>query len=48
MGGAEPRGELLFPSRRELAPAVRAFVDFMKEANRPGFHWQDNELPGTV
>ena len=35
---------LLFPSKRELAPAVRAFVDFMKEANPPGLHWQNNEL----
>jgi len=39
---------MLFPSRRELAPAVRAFVDFMKETNQPGFHWQDNELPGMA
>ena len=35
---------LLFPSKRELAPAVRAFVDFIKEANPPGLHWQNNEL----
>ena len=27
---------LVFPSRRELAPAVRAFVDYMKEVNRSG------------
>ncbi len=33
---------LIFPSKRELAPAVRAFVDFMKEANPPGLHWQNN------
>lgn len=38
---------LVFPSKRELAPAVRAFVDFMKETNPPGFHWQDNELEGS-
>ena len=37
---------LIFPSKRELAPAVRAFVDFMKEANPPGLHWQNNELSG--
>jgi DNA-binding transcriptional LysR family regulator len=36
---------LVFPSKRELAPAVRTFVDFMREANPPGFHWQNNELP---
>lgn len=38
---------LIFPSKRELAPAVRAFVDFMKEANPPGLHWQNNEVPVT-
>ncbi len=27
---------LVFPSRRELAPAVRVFVDYMKEVNRSG------------
>jgi LysR family transcriptional regulator for bpeEF and oprC len=36
---------MLFPSKRELSPAVRAFVNFMKEANPPGVHWQTNELP---
>ena len=35
---------LVFPSRRELAPSVRAFVDFMNEMNPPRMHWQDNEL----
>ena len=35
---------LVFPSRRELAPAVRAFVDFMKEVNRPGLLWMDDPL----
>ena len=30
---------LVFPSRRELAPAVRAFVDYMKEVNRSGSLW---------
>lgn len=34
---------LIFPSKRELAPAVRAFVDFLKEANPPGLHWRNNE-----
>lgn len=30
----------MFPTRREMAPAVRAFVDFMVEENaRDGF-WQ--------
>ena len=36
---------MIFPSKRELAPAVRAFVDFMKGANPPGLYWQNNELP---
>lgn len=36
---------LIFPSKRELAPAVRAFVDFIKEANPPGLHWRNNEVP---
>ena len=36
---------MVFPSKRELAPVVRAFVDYMKEANPPGLHWQNNELP---
>jgi DNA-binding transcriptional LysR family regulator len=36
---------MIFPSKRELAPVVRSFVDFMKEANPPGLHWQNNELP---
>lgn len=31
---------LVFPSRRDLSPAVRAFVDFMKTASRPGELWQ--------
>ena len=34
---------MVFPSKRELAPAVRAFVDFMKAANPPGLHWQKND-----
>lgn len=36
---------MIFPSKRELSPAVRAFVDFMKSANPPGLQWQNNELP---
>ena len=36
---------MVFPSRRELSPVVRAFVDYMKQANPPGLHWQNNELP---
>jgi LysR family transcriptional regulator, regulator for bpeEF and oprC len=36
---------MVFPTRRELSPAVRAFVDYMKRANPPGLHWQTNELP---
>jgi LysR family transcriptional regulator, regulator for bpeEF and oprC len=35
---------MVFPSKRELAPVVRAFVDYMKEANPPGLHWQNNGL----
>jgi len=36
---------VIFPSKRELAPPVRSFVDFMKETNSPGLQWQNNELP---
>ena len=32
---------LVFPSRRELAPAVRAFIEFMKKANGPDAVWND-------
>ena len=35
---------LVFPSRRELSPAVRAFVDFMKEVSRPGLLWMKDPL----
>ena len=35
---------MVFPSKRELAPIVRAFVEFMKDANPPGLHWQNNAL----
>ena len=34
---------LVFPSRRELSPVVRAFVAFMKEANPPGIGWRNND-----
>jgi DNA-binding transcriptional LysR family regulator len=36
---------LVFPSSREMAPAVRAFVDFMRSASSPGKSWQDDLLP---
>lgn len=39
---------LIFPSKRELAPAVRGFVDYLKEVNQPGLHWQNNELPAPA
>jgi DNA-binding transcriptional LysR family regulator len=35
---------IVFPSRRELAPAVRAFADYMKEVSRPGILWLDDPL----
>ena len=31
---------VVFPSNRELSPRVRAFVDFLKAASRPGTSWQ--------
>ncbi len=34
---------VVFPSHRELAPAVRAFVDFIKSASQPGVSWQDGD-----
>jgi LysR family transcriptional regulator, regulator for bpeEF and oprC len=34
---------VVFPSHRELAPAVRAFVDFIKDASQPGKSWQDDD-----
>jgi DNA-binding transcriptional LysR family regulator len=30
---------LVFPSKREVSPVVRAFVDYMLEANRDGAAW---------
>ncbi len=35
---------LVFPSRRELSPAVKAFTEFMKEISRPGELWQNDSL----
>ena len=35
---------IVFPSRRELSPVVRAFVDFMRVASKPGALWQDDPL----
>ena len=34
---------VVFPSHRELAPAVRAFVDFIQNASQPGVSWQDGD-----
>ena len=34
----------VFPSNRELAPAVRAFVDFMSAASGPGSAWRSDPL----
>jgi DNA-binding transcriptional LysR family regulator len=34
---------VVFPSHRELAPAIRAFVDFIKNASQPGVSWQDGD-----
>ncbi len=31
---------MLFPTKREMAPAVRAFVDFMTEVTSPDVFWQ--------
>jgi len=35
---------LVFPSRRELSPVVRAFVDFMKQVSGPGILWMKDPL----
>lgn len=34
----------VFPSQRELAPAVRVFIDYMREHSRMGHHWQDDPM----
>lgn len=31
---------VVFPTKKELSPNVRAFVDFMKEVTSPGVFWQ--------
>jgi LysR family transcriptional regulator, regulator for bpeEF and oprC len=33
---------VVFPSNRELSPTVRAFVDFVTSASRPGTSWQSD------
>jgi len=38
----------VFPSQRELAPAVRAFVDYMSENSREGYHWQDDAFAAST
>jgi LysR family transcriptional regulator for bpeEF and oprC len=38
---------LVFPSRRELAPAVRAFAEYMKEVSQPGVLWLRDTLAGS-
>lgn len=37
---------VVFPSNRELAPAVRAFVDFLKQETIPGRGWLGPAMPG--
>lgn len=38
---------LVFPSRRQLSPMVRAFVDFMKETSGPDALWMQGYDPGA-
>jgi LysR family transcriptional regulator, regulator for bpeEF and oprC len=33
---------VVFPTKRELSPNVRAFVDFMKEVTSPSVFWQQD------
>jgi LysR family transcriptional regulator for bpeEF and oprC len=35
---------VVFPSNRELSPSVRAFVEFVKSASKPGMWWQSDPL----
>lgn len=35
---------MIFPSKREMAPAIRAFVDFMSEITSPDVFWQFDPL----
>lgn len=37
---------LVFPTNRELAPSVRAFVNFMKEVSAQNCPWQNDSLRG--
>jgi DNA-binding transcriptional LysR family regulator len=37
---------MVFPSRREMSPVVRAFVDYMHEANAAGEGWLSDPLGG--
>ncbi|MDR3518315.1 MAG: LysR family transcriptional regulator [Azospirillaceae bacterium] len=37
---------IVFPSRRALSPSVRAFVDFMRDACKPGELWLDALIGG--
>lgn len=39
---------LVFPSRRELSPVVRAFVEYMKEVSGPGCLWMDDPLADAL
>ncbi|GAA0766794.1 LysR family transcriptional regulator [Ideonella azotifigens] len=34
----------VFPSRRELSPTVKAFVEHLKSASAPGKSWQDDPM----
>lgn len=38
----------VFPSQRQLAPTVRAFVEFMVEQSQEGRQWQRDPLSGSV
>lgn len=35
---------IVFPSKRELAPVVRAFADYLKEVSLPGKLWLDDPI----
>jgi len=35
---------IVFPSRRDLSPVVRAFVDFMRAASKPEASWQQRPM----
>ncbi|HEY4182687.1 MAG TPA: LysR family transcriptional regulator [Kofleriaceae bacterium] len=39
---------VVFPTNRKLAPAVRAFVDFIKGASLPGTSWQSDPLSSAA